>query len=333
MFWRILGFGSSIVAFTCFALSPSFHELFGREFTRSVLVKAHVGFLVLMLTSLCSIWQDLVSQEENDEKGLRGKILNLCSFGAFALMSLSLSRQLKLGFEVGIFNFLFGSFLVLLMKMNFKLAPLAVLLCYVLMHIRSISDFLMEMRGRLDSGDTVPDNVESGYHSIDLQRMDVPEHPMHKNLLKEHAERSHIPPPTYQAVNIGLAHAPKFRSAVWVGGKSYTSENVFPNRRAAEQDVAKLAFKHITTGVKDEGLSLILEGPTSFKSILNDYARRMNLEIRYVDPVPQEGLSGFLSSLIFNGKRYIGDPAKNKKDAEQSAACAAVLSNLESFSF
>ncbi|XP_028783987.1 uncharacterized protein LOC114740038 [Neltuma alba] len=186
MFWRILGFVSSIAAFTCFALSPSFYDLSGRwnllkgvvygvasliltilmlliekcrRFSRPVLVKAHVAFLVLMLTSLCSIWQDRVSQKENNA---RGRILNLCSFGAFGLMSLSLSRQLQLGFEVGIFNFLFGSFLVLLMKINFKLAPLAAILCYVFTNIRSFSDFFMETRGRADFNDTLLEDMEIG---------------------------------------------------------------------------------------------------------------------------------------------------------------------------
>ena len=176
LFWKILGFLSSIVAFTCFALSPSFYDLFGRwnllkiaiysvisfiliicmllikkckRFTRSVMVKAHVGFLVMMVTSLCSIWQDLVSQKKNHEMGSRGRTLNMCSFGAFGLMSLSLSRQLQLGFEVGMFNFLFGGFLVFLMKMNFKLAPLAAILCYVIIHIRSFSDFAWKSLGVL----------------------------------------------------------------------------------------------------------------------------------------------------------------------------------------
>ncbi|XP_028783986.1 uncharacterized protein LOC114740037 [Neltuma alba] len=198
MFWRILGFVSSIVAFTCFAQSPSFYDSFGRwnlfksaiysvislglttmmlfikkceRFTRSVLVKAQVGFLVLMLTSLCSIWQDQVSQKENEETGSRGKILNMCSFGAFAFMTLSFSRQLQLGFEVGISNFLFGSFLVLLMKMNFKFIPLAAFCCYVFIHIQSFSDLFKKMRGRVHTSDPVPEDIESGNHGIDLQRM------------------------------------------------------------------------------------------------------------------------------------------------------------------
>ncbi|KAI9111792.1 hypothetical protein K1719_017482 [Acacia pycnantha] len=198
LFWPILGFVSCIVAVTCFALSPSFHYLFGswnllkisiyivacvilatltllikkcRRFTRSV-PRKYVVFLVMMVTSLCSIWQDLVSQKDNQEDGSRGRILNMCSFGAFGLMSLSLSRQLQLGFEVGISNFFFGSLLVLLIKMNFILIPLAALFCYMFIYLRYFSDHQREMRGRVDSSDTVLlDDIESGNHSVDLQRM------------------------------------------------------------------------------------------------------------------------------------------------------------------
>ncbi|KAI9111466.1 hypothetical protein K1719_017156 [Acacia pycnantha] len=359
LLWRIVGFVSSIVALTCFALSPSFYDLFGRwnlfksaiysiislsvitmmlfvekctSFTRSVMVKAHVGFLVMMLTSLCSIWQDLNSQKENDENGSGGRILNMFWSGAFGLMSLSLSRQLELGFEVGIFSFFFGSFLVSLIKMNFKLAPLAAILARY-RETESGMNHQRETRGRVDSSDTLLlDDIESGNHSVDLQRMDDAEHFMHKDRLQEHAQRFHMPLPIYQAVEFGLAHAPQCRSAVSVGGKSYTSKNVFPNRVDSDQDVAKLALKHLTTGVKDEGLSMILEGSTSFKSILNDYAQKMKLKYKY-NPLPNEGLAGFKSSLNLNGKHYTGDPRKTKNEAEQSAACAAVLSNLESFLF
>jgi len=34
----------------------------------------------------------------------------------------------------------------------------------------------------------------------------------------------------------------------------------------------------------------------------------------------------FTSSLVFNGTSYTGDPARTKKEAEQSAAQAAILS-------
>ncbi|KAK7309750.1 hypothetical protein RJT34_06725 [Clitoria ternatea] len=96
-----------------------------RGYARSFLLKAQVGFLVLTLTC---VWSFL---EDRSEKGY-GKAMNLASTGAFAMMALSLSRQLQLGFEVGVFNFLVGCFLVTIMKMSLQLAPIAALFCYLL---------------------------------------------------------------------------------------------------------------------------------------------------------------------------------------------------------
>ncbi|OIV93040.1 hypothetical protein TanjilG_20702 [Lupinus angustifolius] len=187
MLWRLVGFISSIVGFTCYALSPSFHDLFGKrnpfkmviytvfsstisifmllvktcrwEILKSFLLKAHVGFLVITLTSLYSYWEDR-SEEGKDEKGF-GRVMNLTSTASFALMAMSLSRQLQLGFEVGIFNFFIGCFLVIVMKMNFKLAPLAAFFCYLLVNIRSFSDFILEMRGHGPKKEHVDELVET----------------------------------------------------------------------------------------------------------------------------------------------------------------------------
>nr|KYP66321.1 hypothetical protein KK1_012609 [Cajanus cajan] len=173
--WRVTGFGSSIVGFSCYAFSPSFAYFFGKWSTlkivvysvvssllcmstlfvkrcsvghgKCLLLKAQVSFLVLALTSLWSFWEDCHEVQGKVKKG-HGKLMNLTSSGAFSLMAMSLSRQLQLGFEVGATNFLVGCFLVTIMKMNLKLAPIAALFCYLLVNIRSISDFLHEKRAR-----------------------------------------------------------------------------------------------------------------------------------------------------------------------------------------
>ncbi|XP_054797954.1 double-stranded RNA-binding protein 2-like [Prosopis cineraria] len=158
----------------------------------------------------------------------------------------------------------------------------------------------------------------------------VPEPLMHKNRLQEYAQRSNIPLPIYQTINEGVVHAPKFRSTVWVDGKHYTSENVFSARKAAEQDAAKLAYEHIVTNMKDEGLPdiNILEKTMVFKSILYEYAAKMNLDKVTYRTDQLEGHPFFISSLVFNGKRYTGCPARTKKEAEQLAARTAILSIL-----
>lgn len=82
---------------------------------------------------------------------------------------------------------------------------------------------------------------------------------MHKNRLQEYTQRSSISLPVYQTVNLGFQHAPKFRSSVLVDGMVYTSPNTFSHRKAAEQDVAKVALECISKKIRDEGCPLIRE--------------------------------------------------------------------------
>ena len=88
--------------------------------------------------------------EEGKVENAHGKMMNLTYSGAFALMAMSLSRQLQLGFEVGVFYFLVGCFLVTVMKMSLKLASLAALFCYLLVNIRSISEYIRKNRSEED---------------------------------------------------------------------------------------------------------------------------------------------------------------------------------------
>ncbi|RVW24910.1 putative mitochondrial protein [Vitis vinifera] len=117
-----------------------------------------------------------------------------------------------------------------------------------------------------------PESVKEGVHrrgvlfslrlfgvARDHLRVGLPEHLMHKNRLQEYTQRSAIPLPIYQTVNEGFQHAPKFRSTVLVDGATYTSPNTFSHRKAAEQDVARLALEFISKKIKDEGCPLIRE--------------------------------------------------------------------------
>lgn len=75
-------------------------------------------------------------------------------------------------------------------------------------------------------------------------------------------------------------------------------------------------------------LSLSLIQDTVFcKSILNEYAVKMNLEMpTYTTIQPGGVLPVFVSNLVFNGATYTGDLAKSKKEAEQLAARAVIQS-------
>lgn len=63
------------------------------------------------------------------------------------------------------------------------------------------------------------------------------------------------------------------------------------------------------------------------KSILNEFASKMQLQKPiYNTWQPQGLLPVFLSSLIFNGITYTGEIGRTKKEAEQLAARAVILS-------
>lgn len=119
---RVVGFGSSIVGFGCYALSSSFHDVFGqwnlwkivlycslsmiisvsmlfvnkypRFPPRSVWTQTQVGFLVLMLTSLYSYHAGQNNGSQSHSHRYQG-ILSLVSSGAFVLLSMSLSRLIQ----------------------------------------------------------------------------------------------------------------------------------------------------------------------------------------------------------------------------------------------
>ncbi|KAF7816181.1 exocyst complex component EXO70B1-like [Senna tora] len=164
LLWRVVGFTSSVVGLICYALSSSFTHLFGKwnllkmliysvvsfiicsfmlfakkwKVSRSLLVKAQFGFLVLMLTSLYSFFYD---------KAVNGKpdLFSFISCAAFSAMSLSLSRQTEFGFEVDLLNFFLGCLTLLLMKINLLLAFIGAAFSYSLFLLRSSLDSQMEI--------------------------------------------------------------------------------------------------------------------------------------------------------------------------------------------
>ncbi|OMO95671.1 Double-stranded RNA-binding protein [Corchorus olitorius] len=153
---------------------------------------------------------------------------------------------------------------------------------------------------------------------------------MHKNRLNTYAQRLSMQHPVYQTVNEGPPHVPRFRSTVVVDGISYTSVNTFSHRKAAEQDVAKLALESIAKKIKDEGWPLIREDTAFCKSILHEYAVKMNLEMpTYSTIQPEVSVPYFVTSLVFNGVTYNGNCGRNKKEAEQLAARAVLRSLLD----
>lgn len=68
---------------------------------------------------------------------------------------------------------------------------------------------------------------------------------MYKNKLQEYTQKSGSLLPVYNNVNEGFPHAPKFRSSVIIDKTKFTSQSTHTDRKAAEQDVAKVAYETI----------------------------------------------------------------------------------------
>lgn len=159
----------------------------------------------------------------------------------------------------------------------------------------------------------------------------IPEEARWKTRLQEFTQKASIPLPVYETSNEGVPHAPLFQSRVWVDGICFISSNTFSNRKMAEQDAAKLAFICTVQKVKEEGYSLIRESTVFCKMIVNEYALKMGWTApTYTMNESNAPIPTFISSLVLNGVAYVGDVARSKKEAEQSAARSAILSILES---
>ncbi|XP_011097127.1 double-stranded RNA-binding protein 4 isoform X1 [Sesamum indicum] len=159
----------------------------------------------------------------------------------------------------------------------------------------------------------------------------IPEDFWFKNRLQEFTQKASIPLPIYQTSSEGVQHAPRFRSRVWVDGTCFASPSTFSNRKMAEQDAAKHALIGIQEKVKNEGSSRVHQDSIFCKSIIYEYAQKMNLQLpTYVTNESKAMLPIFVSSLVLNGVTYVGEAGKNKKEAEQFAARSAILSILDS---
>ncbi|ONK81366.1 uncharacterized protein A4U43_C01F28280 [Asparagus officinalis] len=147
----------------------------------------------------------------------------------------------------------------------------------------------------------------------------------YKSRLLEFAQRASIPLPVYQTCNEGSLHRPLFRSSVIVDGTKFVSPHVFLRQKEAEQNVAKLSLDSVLSKMKLEGISLIPDDTTFYKTILHEYAAKMKIELpRYTTSKSGAHFSTFITSVFFDGKTYKGVPARSKRDAEQLGARSVV---------
>ncbi|CAL5189720.1 unnamed protein product [Lathyrus oleraceus] len=154
--WRVVGFTSAVVGLVSYALSSSFNHLFGNwnlwkiilycvfcfilcflillamiwNHLRSLRFKVQFAFLVLTITSVYSFFSDQMMNGKPDA-------YSLISSAAFAVMSLSLSRQTQCGFEVDLLYFFLGCLIVQLMKIKLQLFIVGAGFSYSLIVIHS----------------------------------------------------------------------------------------------------------------------------------------------------------------------------------------------------
>ncbi|KAI5434497.1 hypothetical protein KIW84_021359 [Lathyrus oleraceus] len=152
----------------------------------------------------------------------------------------------------------------------------------------------------------------------------------YKNLLIQFTQRANIALPEYRTQNEGASHAPEFRCSVLADGLVFTLPNTFFHIRAAEQEVSRVALVYLVKKIKDEGRSIISKSVTFCKGVLNEYAKKLNVKpptyntVEYKKVIPY-----FVCTMDFNCTSYIGEAARRKKDAEDLAARAAILSILD----
>ncbi|MED6155971.1 hypothetical protein PIB30_010614 [Stylosanthes scabra] len=113
----------------------SFLILFAKKWShsRTLRFKAHMACLVLTVTSVYSFYFDKASKGKPDA-------YSLISCAAFAVMSLSLSRQIQCGFEVDLLYFFLGALIIQLMKISLLLGCIGVIFSYALIILRSSLD-------------------------------------------------------------------------------------------------------------------------------------------------------------------------------------------------
>lgn len=151
---------------------------------------------------------------------------------------------------------------------------------------------------------------------------------LYKNMLQQYVQKLSLPLPVYQTRNEGSSHAPMFRATVWVEDICCTTPNVFSNKKPAEQEVARIALDALMQKVKDDGLPYIHENTIYCKTILNEFAIKMHLDLPtyQTSQQQQDKVPAFTTTLVFNGASFTGPVARNKKEAEQLAARVAILS-------
>ncbi|XP_045832145.1 uncharacterized protein LOC123923501 [Trifolium pratense] len=148
---RFVCFVSSIVGLLCYALSSSFNHLFGNWNFLKVFLYCIFSFLICLAILFANIWQHSPSMRLRahlvflvfavttvysfffDKANGKPDLYSLISSAAFSIMSLCLSKQVHLGFEVDLLYFFCG---IQLMKIKLFLVRVGIIFSYFLIILR-----------------------------------------------------------------------------------------------------------------------------------------------------------------------------------------------------
>ncbi|XP_027333537.1 exocyst complex component EXO70B1-like [Abrus precatorius] len=252
--WPLVCFVSSVVGLISYALSSSFNHLLGkwswwklslytvfsfiisftvlftkkRHSSTTLRLEAHLAFLVLIITSVYSFFLDKLFKGKSDAYGL-------VSFAAFAIMSLCLSRQIHLGFEVDLLYFFCGALLVQLMKVKLWLVTIGAIFSYSLVILRT------SLNSPPLSGHLVGSSLDAVQVQGDHLAIDV--HSDSQDISDGRA----IQVDSFQAINIGTAQEANTDSAF----VSPVSQGNF------DSSLVMLEFLNCINAFKKENLKLI----------------------------------------------------------------------------
>lgn len=151
---------------------------------------------------------------------------------------------------------------------------------------------------------------------------------MYKNQLQELAQRSCFNLPWYTCIREGPDHAPRFKATVNFNGEVFESPNFCTTLRQAEHSAAEVALNSLSNRNRGPSHSLaarILDETGVYKNLLQEVSQRVGAALPHYTTV-RSGLGHspvFTCTVQLAGIIFIGDPAKNKKQAEKNAAMAA----------
>ncbi|KAI5554797.1 hypothetical protein BDE02_19G039400 [Populus trichocarpa] len=148
-----------------------------------------------------------------------------------------------------------------------------------------------------------------------------------KNQLQTYAQKRNFTLPVYSCERVGPPHASRFKCKVTVNGQTYESEEYFPTLIKAELAAAKAALMSLlSNGVEED--------ESGYKNLLQDMARRegCGLPTYLTDKSGEAHAPTFISKVEIDGVSFTGKEARNKKQAEMSAAKIAYTALQQRYS-